>query len=594
LPARVVGGTGRPLHLFPGQQVCCAALMDRRLLLLRTRRLMPWLIAGGAILFFSFLQYQSFTPGYHESDPDGYFTLMRRLASLGPIGVVDTDPFIHQTHVWVENQHGEVLPKYPPGWPTLLAIGYVLGGDHGAFVVNPLLGALGLLGMFLLFRQWTRPLAAAFAVAAMAVMPSFIYYTGYALTHVSNVAFVTWGMYFLWRFSRNPTVGSAIGAGLLLGYTPAIRYTSAMLVVVAAVALAAVWWRSIRAGRRPWWPTLALLLAYSVFPALLALYHWRYFGSPWTTGYYLSNEQTAFEWAQLSRNIRLLNRGLSDELVFMLTPLAIVGILAIGRPADRLMRAAWFFVIYVVYAFYYWAGPGNWYYRFLIVTFPVIAGMAFAVIDRVAARRPVTRVLTMAAVVAIVAIDSHPTLVYFARGEGYEENGAPQVARTADQASAHLEPNAVIFAERPNQDYVGMREQFLVYDLRAFSDRRPRDFREQDRGGRPRMQPMRRERFLEFYASHSQNDLTRMQRELVDQYLREGRQVVFLVPQKQSRRWQRWLGRDLTVEPLSEWGPPELGEDFMRLRQWFRERRPGERETWGLYEVVPAGQPEPS
>src|SRR5581483_4963588 len=84
--------------------------------LLRALALLP------IIALYAALQYSIFLPAYGEGDCDGYVTLAKRMANGGPLGVVDTNPFMHQTHVWVENARGEVLPKFAPGYAGLLAV----------------------------------------------------------------------------------------------------------------------------------------------------------------------------------------------------------------------------------------------------------------------------------------------------------------------------------------------------------------------------------------------------------------------------------------------------------------------------------------
>ena len=414
----------------------------------RAERIFAWVAVACVLIGFAFMQVRQFRPGYTEPDPDGYIVMAKRIARGEPIAQPNDDPFRYQTHVWVENERGEVLAKFAPGYPLLMAGGYLLFGDEGVFLVSPVMAILGLLGMFVLARQWMSPTAAFFATLALALTGSYLFYSGYLLTHMTELCVVVWAMVFLWRWLREPNWWAGLLAGLLLGAATSVRYTAVLFAAVMCIALIATWLDVVRRHRRaPWLSTLLMLAGYAVVPLLLAWYNHAHFGSMWITGYGLSDEQDAFTLENFFAHYQLLNRGLSYELIYLATPLAIVAIAAIGAVRERLMRAIWILPTYVVYAAYYWTSPSNAYYRFLFAAVPCIIAAAFMLIDRIDVRRR-NHVIAMVAVVVLIALNGwdHWRNLYY--GEAYL--GARQGVTAARHASELLEPDAVIFAQRPS------------------------------------------------------------------------------------------------------------------------------------------------
>ena len=190
---------------------------------------------------YAYIQITNFNPAYLEVDPEGNLLLAKHIAEGGPIAVKDDDPFMYQSHVWVENKDGKIVPKFAPGYPVLMSIAYLLAGDTAMFAVSPIMGGLALIGSFLLFRMWMSRVSALFGVFCLAVNAMILPYCNYLLTHASDLCFAVWGMYFLWRWKRGLGRFSGIWAGLLLGGAVTIRHTSALLVLALIIAVAVRW-----------------------------------------------------------------------------------------------------------------------------------------------------------------------------------------------------------------------------------------------------------------------------------------------------------------------------------------------------------------
>ncbi|MFQ6039918.1 MAG: glycosyltransferase family 39 protein [Candidatus Poribacteria bacterium] len=548
---------------------------------------------GFILIFYASVQIRHFTTGYQEPDPDGYLVLAKRFATFGPMAVKDDDMFIHHSHVWVENSRGEVIPKFSPGYPLLMAIFYRIGGDDAMFIVSPLCGGLAIIGAYLLFYLWMSRAAALMAAASLATNAMMLIYSGYLLTHAANLCFITWGMFFLWKWVREGNLRYGAPAGLLLGYAAVIRHTSLLigLVVLAAIGSRFVEFyknrndgKAIEKKALP--KTTGILLGcYAVFPLLLAIYNWSIFGQPWMTGYDLSNEQFAFRWGQLKHNIPVLNKGLNYEALFFVFPLGIAGMLVVGPICESIMRLLWFAPIYFAYASYYWGPSGMAYLRFLICTFPVIIGSAFALIDHIfrgqgaipppkvtSLREKLSNLISpgrkvvamMAVLIFIIAVRWSDTQ----RGlrSVVSDPGSRDLAKASHIASRILDDNVVIFSKRPIYCYLGTRRHFRLYDLRIFSTAYGKSAFPQN--SIPRRQPIRTKRFHDFYQRLNDAQLLDKKRELVSSFLSQGRQVAYIIPRHAREGEQNKLCSDFSFSLLKEWdvSSPQA-------------------EKWGLYEV---------
>ncbi|MFP4028729.1 MAG: ArnT family glycosyltransferase [Candidatus Brocadiia bacterium] len=556
------------------------------------KKYLPWILLAFVLGFYGMLQAKTFTPAYMEEDPDGYLWLAKRIARGQSLTVEPPDLFRYHSHIWVENDRGHVIPKFAPGYPLLLAAGYRLFGDEGMFVVSPAMGFLTLLATFLLIREWTDGFVALLVTVSLAANRMFLYYTGYLLTHATNVCFVTWGMYFLWKWLRKPGPVWATCAGLCLGYAATVRHTSALVVLSGIPAVAAVILRGRRQENIPWKGIVALILAGIIFPLLLLAYNNSVYGGMFTTGYQMSGEQFAFSLGYLKDNLPVLVGGLASEMLPFLFPLGLAGIVLLGHWHERLMRLLWFCPLLVAYSAYYWSTDSQAYFRFMIVTMPLLAGAGYMLIDRAwplkwfsnhddsipPAKRwgPTAAMVTLCGALLITAHD-HVGKAYEGRLYGHNSRN---FARAVRGLAALVESDAVVFTRHPFSNYAGTRESWTLYDLNAFQRKYGRRKFSQRKGRerwphkQPRRHPERTARFRKFYDETSQGELTRLKQEIINTAARKGKQVVFFV-RKGRKSWER--------ETLPQGCKLQLiCETQISWEHW--RRRPRD-EEWHLYEL---------
>src|SRR5208283_2730453 len=103
------------------------------------------------------------------------------------------------------------------------------------FLVNPLLAALAIVGMFFLARAMINTTAGVLGALLLATNPLHAYFGLSALSHSGSICFAVWGMFFLWRWTTSGGWLNAALAGALSAVACTIRYTEALLALPAMV-----------------------------------------------------------------------------------------------------------------------------------------------------------------------------------------------------------------------------------------------------------------------------------------------------------------------------------------------------------------------
>jgi hypothetical protein len=148
---------------------------------------------------------------------------------------------------------GRRFSKYPPGWPLLLAAGVRFGVPG---LVNPLLAALALAGIFRIGCSWVGRRAAALGAAVTGTSPFFLMNAGSYHSHASCLFAVTaLALALEWAVKR-PGPWPVFFAGASVGLAVLIRpYTAFLLGVPILLAFApGVLLGEAPNGHRSWSP----------------------------------------------------------------------------------------------------------------------------------------------------------------------------------------------------------------------------------------------------------------------------------------------------------------------------------------------------
>ncbi len=225
------------------------------------------------------------------SDASGYVSQSELLASAR---ITQDEPLARQG-AWPQGtatfaplgyrpgQHeGELVPTYPSGLPLMMAASRLVGGELGAFLVSPLLGALAVFCTYLLGAKLHSRLAGVMAAALLATSPIFLLQL---VQPMSDVAVTAWWTLAILLALRSPAPISAFAAGMATGIALSTR-PNLLPLIVAPTLIAAGWLGDPAAKRSLDIRRLAFFIAGTVpAVALQLLLQWHLYGHPLTSGY---------------------------------------------------------------------------------------------------------------------------------------------------------------------------------------------------------------------------------------------------------------------------------------------------------------------
>lgn len=510
----------------------------------RIERLLPLLMIG--ILTIAGLRiWVYFAPAYRAGvDEATYFLTAKALATTGSPAVHSPDPLRFVPNYMVEVEPGVFYQKYPIGYPLLLAGGYLLNGPMGAFLVNPVMGVLCILGAMLLARDLLGAWPAAVTGACMAFCPAVILQSVSALSHMSDACFAVFGLWLLWRWMPGGHWGYALGTGLLLGFAVSIRNTEALLVLVVGWAM---WRRAREVGwRRVMVQVLPMAAGAIVAVTPLLLFQWKAFGSPLRSGYSFSAESTAFSLKyfveRLPLALRMLNVDAFGLPVFV--PLAVLGLVVWGVRAAMRVPAAiersgavgflalWIVPTFLLYCAYYWTSPhATIYLRLFFSIVPAVIIAAAATVDAFCRGRAALRAVCAAGLVGV-------SFWMMSAGEKTQRNlsGLAWIAKVSvDAASGALPRDSVLVTDETAAFFAAFATDYEIVSPLTF-DLREVTLRDRNAGGAGPydLNALRSHRYLPLVAGKSQTELDELLRQFLIDRLEKGQRVGLLAPSMQG------------------------------------------------------------
>jgi 4-amino-4-deoxy-L-arabinose transferase-like glycosyltransferase len=342
--------------------------------------LLAALVVVAALLFANYCQN---VPAHGGVDQNGYLVGGKMIAHTGTMklapqrpGSTEFDPhqFVGRMYVGADlgTPSERYYPKYPLGYPALIALALQTGGVKLVYWINPIAMTSAVLATFLIARLIANSFVAVLAALAFATSPTTLLLSTNPNSHATAVCFVSWGMYLLIRWWQSGGRVRAIFAGFLIGYAATIRYTEGTLALPIGLAiLFNLRWRD----RRSWIESGLLTLGWLVPVSILLIYNKCAMGT-WT-GYDPTNESDGFSWSYAIDNWETMLRQLTTSGLFFLFPLAIAGLIMMFWWNWKLacIFAAWIVPCLTVYTFYYWAPDGSLtsYLRFFETIIPALA-----------------------------------------------------------------------------------------------------------------------------------------------------------------------------------------------------------------------------
>ncbi len=324
-------------------------------------RRLPWhlMVLGVVLIANAMLLKVYLVPITGGSDQNGYHVSARMFNLHGVFYQKPVDDLQFVGSMWSVNSRGEYYPKYPPLYPLLAAGMNRMLGPGGGFYATLWSAILAAAGMYVLARRLVGKWYAVLGAALVAFCPVFASLGIARNSHTPSIAFLIWGMAAVIhgtmmsrrKFLQWPLL---FLGGFLVAYTTGIRYTDFLMIFVPISFVLL-----FSQGRRRWLRLIVLLLGAAIPFTVLALFHWRAYGAPWSTGYGLTEESSSFELKFAWTNFLIY---LPDFFSYVVGPIGVVGLLGLRfrhRWRRTVFWSIWILPTFLLYLTYYWAPGGN-------------------------------------------------------------------------------------------------------------------------------------------------------------------------------------------------------------------------------------------
>jgi hypothetical protein len=467
-----------------------------------------------------------FVPVTRGGDRNGYLLGGKMLADGHARGVVPADPFIFLGPHWVMVAPGAFALKYPLGLPALYAIIHQLFGAErwlpAAHELSPLAASVALFGSYLLFRPLVGSFRAILGLILLATTPVTFFFANLPNSHAVALCTAVWGMAALLQWWRRPNIYVAIVAGLLLGFNFTVRYSEGLLLLPLLLVIYFKT-RNDRCVLRQaiplplaWITPVSILLIYN----LIVLHH--------LTGYGLTNESTAFSIASLIQNARTMLVQLFDNVLWLLLPFSLLGLIALFRQNRRLalVLLSWPVPTILLYTAYYWVPaeePGLSYARFVLTVLPALILFALFLPPRD------STVATVAIGLIVAIISARNLRAAAARGEDLQWDNLGSLVLD-QQVQSQIPPGSVIFTEQPNIPLLELSGDWRLYLSNLFTRPYIQSYAAIDPNVPRILQAQRAQQLFNLLGSKSAADLVAQQNGLITQSLSQGHRVYAVLP----------------------------------------------------------------
>ena len=220
--------------------------------LVKLRRFVPWGFALAATSVSILIAHAVFETMPHVPDDVAYYFQAKTYAAGLAYRPAPPEPALFEQWL-IAIKDGKWFSVFPPGWPLVLALGFLAGVP---WLVNPLLAGLAVLLTHRLVHRTVSPAAADVTAVMLACSPSFLFVSSTYMAHTSSIVCTLAALLGVERAASSPTVRRAAGfAGAAGGFAGLLFLTRPLEGVIVGVVVLA---RALGVGgRRLTWPAIA-------------------------------------------------------------------------------------------------------------------------------------------------------------------------------------------------------------------------------------------------------------------------------------------------------------------------------------------------
>ena len=296
--------------------------------------------------------------------------------------------FFRFNHI-IQND-GINVGRFPPGWPLLLALPFVL--DVPPSWLNPILGIITLLVFYSFAKRYYSPWVAFLSVVSLAFTAYFIFHSASYFSHTSSLLLTLCFVYSLHAYHEKRSDGYAFLAGIFLGLIVITRYYNAVLIFLPVlISIFYLYhWKAIR-------PLVLIGIATLPFFAVLLCYNYQITGNPFLPVTTWADSTETLGFVKSHTPLKGLEHVIRRILLFLYWSSPALLVLyfiflfqKVRRRAQRYINPEDYYMLllFVGYFFYHHLGGNQYGPRFLFEAYPFLIVFVISQAFRVRAKWP--------------------------------------------------------------------------------------------------------------------------------------------------------------------------------------------------------------
>ena len=548
------------------------------------------LIACLIILGFSIYTTSHWVGADPGDGENAYLLAAQLLVDDFSVSYAPPDQFSFIDFAWVDASDGRFYLKFPIGTTLLHATARWVAkicvptkASLGPYVVSPICMIFFLIGSYLVFRIFFEFSYSVIGLTLLAINPVTVYQANLAYSHGPSMCVSVWGMYALLRWWKRGGALKALTAGLLLGLLVSIRYDDGLFLIPILVIVCLRWRHPEGCVNKE----CGVVLAGWLLPVfLLLIYNWISIGS--LTGYDYTNESTGFSLKFLPSRLHHTLRAFNSSGLPWVFPFSVLGagvLLMSNRPLAAIVLA-WILPNFVLHLCYYYLPEGQLLsasaamnqLRFFAPNLPALVLLALWCWSHL--RVPALTRHQDVVIWVFVALAAVTTLSITIPLLNKQQSRRLRLQTAGREIVSRVDPGSMVVGIYPIIAHLQVIGDYRLYDVSTFHKDQAKYI---GRSHEDRPYPLsvgRRRRLYEFLTRNSQDDIIRVENQIMRKAMRQGRRVFFILRHSQTKHVARLV-----------FPPDRFSSTIVHL--WRRDEQTGKRRCdIDLVEVLMGSEPE--